>query len=463
MSKFHTTVSRRNFMKGFGLGAAGLGAAAAAAPVFHDLDELGTSDKAIYKEPWFVKELEHEQPSTEIDWTILKAWKSGSDSNDLPYARGYGSSDPTILEGSRYNLETKIPRYQAIGPDNLLANVKGYQLKDFALNTGASYLMFGRGLSSVPWTGTSVTSPEARGVSKWTGTPEEANRMVRAAAHYFGIEKIGVLEMTPNMKKLWSPTQQWANIDQADPDDSSRTIPDKCRYALVILNRQPVEMTKRGPSPQNTGASIGYAYTGIIRERMMRFIKSLGYQALNRGMSANVAATALAGIGERSRIGHAYTHEWGTAIRLTMQILTDLPLAPTKPISFGGTRFCETCKICAETCLDINGLTPISFDTEPTYQTTGGWNRVGVKCFQFTWPYCYFCNYCQASCPFTNHGVSAIHELVKIAAGTTGIFNTFMASMSSTFGYERHWEDTERLGAWWDRDLNNDKFDVILA
>ncbi|GAI88797.1 unnamed protein product, partial [marine sediment metagenome] len=40
MSKYHSTVSRRDFMKALGLGAAGLGAAGAAAPVFHDLDEV---------------------------------------------------------------------------------------------------------------------------------------------------------------------------------------------------------------------------------------------------------------------------------------------------------------------------------------------------------------------------------------------------------------------------------------
>ncbi len=43
MSKFHSTVSRRNFMKGLGLAGAGLGAAAAATPVFHDIDEITSS------------------------------------------------------------------------------------------------------------------------------------------------------------------------------------------------------------------------------------------------------------------------------------------------------------------------------------------------------------------------------------------------------------------------------------
>ncbi|PKH45665.1 reductive dehalogenase, partial [Dehalococcoides mccartyi] len=40
MSKFHSTLSRRDFVKALGLSGAGLGLASAAAPAFHDLDEL---------------------------------------------------------------------------------------------------------------------------------------------------------------------------------------------------------------------------------------------------------------------------------------------------------------------------------------------------------------------------------------------------------------------------------------
>ncbi|MEE8205002.1 MAG: reductive dehalogenase, partial [Dehalococcoidales bacterium] len=56
---------------------------------------------------------------------------------------------------------------------------------------------------------------------------------------------------------------------------------------------------------------------------------------------------------------------------------------------------------------------------------------------------------------------SLIHDVVKATAATTGIFNGFLSTMAGAFGYERHWEDTERLGAWWDRDLNTYPYDTI--
>ena len=69
MSKFHSTVTRRDFMKGLGLAGAGLGTAAAAAPVFHDLDELSSDASGDWKRPWWVAY--RDTPTAEVDWSIM--------------------------------------------------------------------------------------------------------------------------------------------------------------------------------------------------------------------------------------------------------------------------------------------------------------------------------------------------------------------------------------------------------
>jgi len=68
MLGFHSTVSRRDFMKGLGLIGSGLGATAVIAPVFHDIDELVSAAPMVHKWPWWVKENEINNPTVEIDW-----------------------------------------------------------------------------------------------------------------------------------------------------------------------------------------------------------------------------------------------------------------------------------------------------------------------------------------------------------------------------------------------------------
>ncbi|MBW1854724.1 MAG: twin-arginine translocation signal domain-containing protein, partial [Deltaproteobacteria bacterium] len=71
MSKFHSSITRRDFMKGLGLAGAGLGATAAATPVFHDLDEVLSTGEDITtqgKRPWWVKEVD--KPTVEIDLNL---------------------------------------------------------------------------------------------------------------------------------------------------------------------------------------------------------------------------------------------------------------------------------------------------------------------------------------------------------------------------------------------------------
>ena len=75
MSKFHSIVSRRDFMKNLGLAGAGMigGAALLTAPKFHDLDEMIASEGASYKQkrPWYVKERELFNPTADVDWDIM--------------------------------------------------------------------------------------------------------------------------------------------------------------------------------------------------------------------------------------------------------------------------------------------------------------------------------------------------------------------------------------------------------
>jgi len=447
-------------MRGLGLAGAGIGAVAAAAPVFHDLGELATSPKANYKRPWYVKGVD--EPTVEINWSILEPWDWGyAPSNTViynPYFNGYGGTEYGREASSAFKAEAS-QRQTDIRDAGLAANTPGYALRDKALATGAGFLSFGSGLAPIPFGGQEVTTPEDLGVTKWSGTPEEANNMVRAAAHFYGAANIGVLKFDANIKKLYYPkSTRWEDVDVGYQDGRVSVIPDKCQYIICYVVRQSCEITKRGIAAQNVGGTYGYAHGPIIQNRLTRFIKALGYQAWTGGM--NVPLGIMCGLSELGRLNHHVTPEWGSMIRYTPALATDLPLAPTKPIDAGIHKFCDVCKICGTTCQELNGDTPISLDDEPTYEISGPWNRVGVKKYQHNWPKCNFCPYCDGSCPFNVHGIASIHEVIKMVSATTPIFNGFFANMDEFFGYGLR--DEEDFAAWWDRDLNTWPYDTTL-
>ena len=73
--KYHSTVSRRDFMKmlGVGAGAVGLGAAGYASG-FKDIDEMISSPLAERKLPFWVKEVD--EPTVKIDWDNMEIFPS---------------------------------------------------------------------------------------------------------------------------------------------------------------------------------------------------------------------------------------------------------------------------------------------------------------------------------------------------------------------------------------------------
>jgi hypothetical protein len=70
LAKYHSTISRRDFLKILSLGSIGLGTTAISAPVIHDLDELLASPLSELKRPWHVKEID--KPTVDINWSILQ-------------------------------------------------------------------------------------------------------------------------------------------------------------------------------------------------------------------------------------------------------------------------------------------------------------------------------------------------------------------------------------------------------
>lgn len=478
MSKFYSTISRRDFMKGLGFAGLGLGAAAAASPVFHDLDELA-SKGTHNQHPWWVKENELEVLQTEVDWAVFKPVNASG------YINTY--SPPAEVRAKYYADGIKL--YQ----DGINNNIPGLSQRDMALSWGA------RSCSpSIPWNGNWQSNigngsayPANVTFGKWQGSPEDNLKMVRAAMHYYGSPRVGVLPVNEHMKRLLDGNEgdgyQFEDIPEGYRDDKYH-FPSSCRsmityvvkqeamqnmYAIGEMGEVPNDYSterdwKKISNKSCGGASSSRAYAEgpAIHYRLMRFLHGLGYHAYTPPARANVALGVFSGLVEESRSGQSMSPNYGIFMRYIRVVLTDMPLPPTKPIDFGAVDFCKSCKICAEVCPTGS----VTMDSDTSWEGTGPWsnggnNRLGFKGWYLNWNTCsdmgnpWNCTQCQSSCPFNSLDHAFAHDVVRATAGVTPIFDGFFANMEKVFGYckPRHADD------WWDRDLKTWPHDSLFA
>ena len=455
MANYHGTMSRRDFMKSIGLAGAGVGIAAAVAPSFNDLDELASSGKAT--QPWWVKDREINNPTSEIDWNLFK--QLDKKTTGMPTA-------------SAENAALRKTRDEKFDLEGMTQKIPGRDVRCAALADMVTGLQ-----TASPWDGPAdVTQPQTKGATKWEGSPEDNLTMLRAAFHLAGAQMTGAMELDDKTLQIFDKDAVVFEAIDKGSQDAKKVyhIPNKAKYliaysvqqnyiqSLYQLREDPAYPGKLAmPMPLGRPA-IHRAYgDGRYTEwQAMRFVKNLGYGAYKAGVTANVALGIFAGLGEQGRATYMMTPRAGLMTRITNYIITDLPMAATNPIDFGGTKFCETCMRCAEKCpSDALGK-----QTEPTWDAGPG-NRPGYKGWRVDWLKCIEvgapsrCGVCHTLCPFNHPSEGIIHPIVRSVSATTPVFDQFFADMDRVFAYGEP-KSHEELEAWWTRDLDKWKGDV---
>jgi epoxyqueuosine reductase len=286
-------------------------------------------------------------------------------------------------------------------------------------------------------------TPEDLGVPKWTGTPEEASMMVRAALRHYGAATVGFVELeTDTTEKLIysiDPDGKQMIIDDVDEpmeDDETRTIPKKARWAIVYTVQMSEQTFETAPTPlYSQTTTLTYRRARNIQDRAQNFLRGLGYMGMGEA-STNALAIApalgvLAGLGELSRLNRLLTPEYGPMVRV-FKIITDLPLAPTKPIDAGLWDFCANCTKCADHCPVKN----LSFGP-PTWDVRGGWNNPGheayfensVACRSYWYTVGTNCGICFAVCPFSSKNLATYSRLRNYLAGRAGVIDKTLVSI----------------------------------
>jgi hypothetical protein len=177
-------------MKGLGLAGAGLGAAAATAPVFHDLDEMAAAGNPL-KRPWYISERDHDKPTMEVDWDIMERCVEGRARSYDRYFPGYDEAEKARRDDLKKTTEATWRQEKK----------PGWKLEDYGISGAAA-----RAGVDNTFAGGGSNSPEKLGVPKWIGTPEEAASILRVAMRIFGAFTVGYneLEARTTMKLIYS-------------------------------------------------------------------------------------------------------------------------------------------------------------------------------------------------------------------------------------------------------------------
>lgn len=459
MSKHHSTLSRRDFLKLLGLGGVGLGAAAVSVPVIHDLDELMASPGAEGKKPWYVREVD--KPTCEINWEDMERFNAF----EVMWAGGLRKAIGPEQLAQVFKVAAQNKKQW------ILENRPGQTLKDVALRGADNWAPLSRlGPRTSP-------TPEDLGVPRYEGTPEENIRIVRAFLRLHGASHVSAVELDTNTteKLIYSydtafdQSVQGPRLDILDVDEPSEhleegywVMPKKARYVIDYTLRMSDELMTR-PLTQLGNRSHMYMYNlrSLIQGQLQNFLRTLGYMGLGEenwytGMGISPGFAVMSGLGELSRMGHIITPEYGLRQRV-FKLITDLPLAPGKPIDFGAMRFCKTCKKCAQNC----PVQAISHETEPFWDTGDRpYHHRGVRAWHWHQEICnaYIfesngCAVCHGVCPLSKGGHKAFyHDLQRWTTANTSLFNGFFKGMDDFLDYG--WKkDPKEIEGWWDLDL----------
>ncbi|AHB14174.1 reductive dehalogenase [Dehalococcoides mccartyi] len=481
MIKKHSTVSRRDFMKGLGLAGAGIGAAAAVTPVFHDLDELLASPQAKLNRPWYVKSREFGDIGMELDWNLLKRrdqskftyWKGAAIA--MSYPGGPAAFHDALGVGAKaVQDKTKElwPDYQASTRDVALGSALG------AAGVNSHYA---DNIEMGGYPMAKVATPDELGIPKWQGTPEENLLMLRAVLSVAGLgPSVGVAELNSQTQNfIWdisSTHDPFADGTAPQAFESERIIfddsiseyyrtrnpntihiPTSHKYVITAHNMSCDELLRR-PFAGFGGAAEGISYTRVAfaKNVVQNFMRGLGYHvAYGHKLQPAPVWDFLSGLAEHCRMGQiALSPEYGALMRTHAIFYTDLPLAFTPPVDAGITKFCETCGICADTCpmgavpkveIGQNWETFTGQDWAGDDGTGGiagmynipgykGWRCDLISCTVGTFSGCGAA--CKSNCPFnTIPDGSFMHSIVKSTVSTTPLFNSFFRNMEETMRY----------------------------
>ncbi|KUO63051.1 MAG: hypothetical protein APF84_11020 [Gracilibacter sp. BRH_c7a] len=336
---------------------------------------------------------------------------------------------------------------------------EGFSIRDYAYNIGAASIL---NVTNFP-----MHDPDQSGNSwapltngpftletKWEASPEEITLTAKAAALDYGADKVGVA----NLDRRWvysswfdSETKTSYPIRFSDEPgyedikiptkmpDNTRVIPKEMKYVIVMIHEMDYDGINTGPTLTEVAATrLAYSRIAYSAISLAECIRALGYNAIpsSNDTAANIPLAIDAGLGELGRNAKLITPWYGPRARIS-KVITDMPLIPDQPITFGVKEFCLVCKKCADTCppkaIPTNGP---NYEPQGDYSNAGvcQWNLKHDKCRAYWASTGTNCGLCISNCPF-NKVNSIIHEVPRWTALNLPFLNRIWIKLDDLLGY----------------------------
>lgn len=421
----------------------------AKAPTSHNGDVIYRDQRKRY--PWWVK--------------IVDEITTETDDSQLRKPQHHLIAHRALLEGEK--VERSGEESKAFVARGIKENIPGRSLPDLALHYAANtHMYFTIGSLGDPYFNVSPGMAELEGTWKlhppqsldlppWKASPREASDVIEAAGIQLGAAMVGITTIDPRW--LDANVSISSDVDQVTRDGMKTTLPERMKYVISVIGVCPPNLVDRNLTELGAaGDRAGYEAAFMASLRTLRFVKGLGYEALNLMPIAPVIPFAVAsGLGELGRMNRLVNPIFGGNVRLGA-FLTDLPLAIDKPIDFGLQKFCIECKKCATSCPS----NAISKADEPYWETVNQWQASGKRayfedneaCFSFQTSKDIYCSTCMAVCPWSKQDRTLLHEMAHIMAaklpGKLPGVGKVLTKLDDLFGYGRI-TNGKKIERWW--------------
>jgi len=437
---------RRTFLKRAGLTALSLPSAIA-------VGRIGDVELVVSPEEYggfLVRRLPKGQPAYQVDDTQLRRF----DQRNETFSRG--DWDSTVIDAEE--------PFEGIEEEHILNNDVGYTRLDYAFGN-ASWTVaqsLGSGAGAIGgsngglYSWQSLSGGPMNDMPPWDPTdwtPEEVTQIVKKASLFYGASLSGIAQLDERWiyshrftKRFSDPPFIHAPIridDVEAPEetaDGTLVIPRSMQNVIVMafeMDADAIATYPGGPGAAATGN--GYSRMTFTAACLAEFIRGLGYLAIPCGNCTGLSIPMAidAGLGELGRLGLLITPKYGPRVRLA-KVLTNMPLVPNSPISFGVTEFCDVCGKCAEGCPGeaISG-------GDRTVEPNDFSNSAGILRWPVNHPKCHLvwastgldCANCIRVCPF-NKPEGWLHDATRLLIGARShTLDKAMLKLDDASGY----------------------------